>query len=327
MTEFELIAKYFARSTPSALIGNGDDAAVVAPREGHAFVITTDTLIESRHYLPTLDPMKLGRRLAHVNLSDLAAMGATPRFATLSLTLPHIDETWVDRFAQGLWSALDAHSVELIGGNTTRGHTSLSMTAIGEVSVVSGRAMALTRAGARAGDELWVSGSMGDAGWALYCMTGVIAAEATRQQIDAYEMPTARIRLGQALQNLATSCIDVSDGLLSEANHLAQASDVAFEIDFSQIPSTLKPMLTDPKLSAQATHCLLATGDAYELLFTVPRQRHEEVATLLRTHELAGDCIGRAVPVSPEDSVSRVRVLDASGHAMGAPLSGWDHFA
>lgn len=327
MTEFELIAKYFTRETPGALIGNGDDAAVVAPREGAAFVITTDTLIESRHYLPTLDPMKLGRRLVHVNLSDLAAMGATPRFATLSLTLPQIDEVWIDRFAKGLWSALDEYAVELIGGNTTRGPTSLSLTAIGEVPVVSGKAAALTRGGARAGDELWVSGCLGEAGWALYCMTGVLEAEASRAQIDAYEMPTARIVLGQALRSVATSCIDVSDGLLSEANHLAKASKVAIDIDLHCIPSSLISMLGDPANRSQAMQCLLATGDAYELLFTAPIDRHDEIAALLRASELSGGCIGRVVPALGSDGSPLVRVLDATGSAIETGALGWDHFA
>ncbi len=331
MNEFELIAAHFSRPAKHALIGNGDDAAVVAPRDGHAFVVTTDTLIEGRHFLPTLDPFKLGRRLVAVNLSDLAAMGATPRFAMLSLALPRIDEAWIARVAEGLWSALDEHDVELIGGNTTRGQLSLSMTAFGEVPIVQGKARALLRSGAKNNDELWVSGTLGDAGWALACMTGAIETEATREQIAKYESPIARVALGLALQGVATSCIDVSDGLLSEAHHLAIASNVAIDIEFARIPTLLHDALASASLRAKAQQTLLTTGDAYELLFTTPNERHDEVLAILREHAPEARMIGavREFAHAPASVPlrNRVQVRDSTGRAIEIDAKGWDHFA
>jgi thiamine-monophosphate kinase len=328
MTEFELIEKFFTRPTPHALVGNGDDAAIIAPSEGAAFVVTTDSMIEGRHFLPTLDPWKLGRRIAQINLSDLAAMGAVPKFATLALTLPRIDEAWIARLAEGLWSALDEHEIELVGGNTTRGQLALSMTAFGEVPVVDGKAMALVRSGVQVGDELWVSGELGDAGWALACMTGDVNASATREQIAKYEAPTARVALGIALREIATSCIDVSDGLLSEANHLARASNVAIDIEFAHIPTSLGDALSNAAHRARATHCLLATGDAYELLFTAPESRHDDIEALLRLQKLPGACIGRVRAYEPATRVrERVQVLDSTGRIIEFASKGWDHFA
>ena len=318
MTEFELIARYFTRPKHSALLGNGDDCAVIAPSAGNAFAVTTDTLIEGRHFLPTLDPFKLGCRVVNVNLSDLAAMGAVPRYALLSLTLPQIDEAWVARFSDGLWSALDEHHVELIGGNTTRGALAIAMTAFGELPPLA----ALKRSGARVGDELWVSGALGDAGWAMYALTGG-KFEATPEQIAKYECPEARVSLGLALRGMATSCIDISDGLVSEAKHIATASCVSIDIEMAAIPTGLKRVQTEI-LTEFGQHCLLSTGDAYELLFTAPQQQHDAIAAILKREHLPGACIGR---VTVLDAAHPVRVLDAQSRVMDINVKGWDHFA
>ncbi len=320
MTEFELIARYFSRPKVAAIVGNGDDCAVIAPSPGNAFAVTTDTLVEGRHFLPTIDPYKLGRRAVHVNLSDLAAMGAQPRYALLSLTLPQINEAWIAKLSEGLWSALDQFDVELIGGNTTRGPLAIALTAMGELPPGE----ALLRSGAKADDELWVSGPLGDAGWALYCMIGEIKGEASAAQIAKYECPEARVALGIALRGVATSCIDISDGLLSEAAHLADASRVSINIDFAAIPTNLSEQLASPEHAAKARHCLLSTGDAYELLFTAPVAQHAVVSRLLRAYGLDGACIGR---VTDSDSAARVRVLDAYSRPMDIEIKGWDHFA
>lgn len=320
MTEFELIERFFTRPRVNAVIGNGDDCAVIAPAPGNAFAVTTDTLIEGRHFLPTIDPKKLGARVVNVNLSDLAAMGAAPRYALLSLTLPQIDEHWMSRFADGLWSALDQYGIELIGGNTTCGSLAIAMTAFGELPPQS----ALTRSGARSGDELWVSGPLGDAGWALYCMIGEIQAEATAEQIARYETPQARVALGLALRSMASSCIDISDGLLSEAAHIARASNVAVDIDFASIPTGLVDALQGAQFAAKARHCLLSTGDAYELLFTASPEKHDAISALLREQGLAGACIGR---VPARNHGDPVRVLDAQSRPMDIKISGWDHFS
>jgi thiamine-monophosphate kinase len=325
MTEFELITRYFTRTTRRAIVGVGDDAAVIAPTAQHAFVVTTDTLIEGRHFLPTLDPLKLGRRLVQVNLSDLAAMGATPKFAMLSLALPRIDEPWVARLAEGFHAALDEYEIELIGGNTTRGQLSLAMTAFGEVPIVEGQAQALLRSGAMVGDDIWVSGPLGDAGWALGCMTGEIDGSASREQIAKYETPTARVALGVGLRGIATSCIDISDGLLSEANHLANASGVAIDIEFAHIPTLLGEALADASLRAKAQQALLSTGDAYELLFTAPNEKSETIAELMQTLKLDGRKIGQVRTHTPVRN--RVQVLDSTGRAIDVDCKGWDHFA
>ena len=318
MTEFELIARYFTRPNRTALLGNGDDCAIIAPSTGNAFAVTTDTLIEGRHFLPTLDAAKLGRRIVNVNFSDLAAMGALPRYALLSLTLPQIDEAWIAQFSNGLWSALDAYHVELIGGNTTKGPLAIAMTAFGELPPEA----ALTRSGARVGDELWVSGPLGDAGWALASLTGA-KFEATPEQIAKYECPEARVSLGLALRGMATSCIDISDGLLSEATHLAHASGVSIEINVAAIPTGLTAALHHPQHACQAQHCLLATGDAYELLFTAPRDQHDMIAAILKREKLPGARIGH---VAALDAVNSVRVLDAQSRVMDIDVKGWDHF-
>ena len=346
MTEFELIARYFTRPQESAIVGNGDDCAVIAPSPGNAFAVTTDTLVEGRHFLPTIDRYKLGRRAVNVNLSDLAAMGARPRYALLSLTLPQIDEAWIAKFAEGLWAALDQFGVELIGGNTTRGPLAIALTAIGEV--LPGET--LLRSGAKPGDELWVSGPLGDAGWALYSLLeketkGAAAQiEARPDQIAKYECPEARVALGLALRGIATSCIDVSDGLLSEAQHLASSSNVAIDVDIEAIPSGLTHLsrenigdiakkiakddvaerIRGKALDHVGQHCLLTTGDAYELLFTAPVSAHERVVSLLAQLELHGACIGR---VNASDGTPRVQVLDAKSRPMDIEIKGWDHFA
>ena len=320
MTEFELIARYFSRSRGAALVGNGDDCAVVTPSPGNAFAVTTDTLVEGRHFLPTIDPFKLGRRVVHVNFSDLAAMGAKPRYALLSLTLPTIDEPWIAKFSEGLWSALDQFGVELIGGNTTRGPLAIALTAMGEVPPDE----ALLRSGAKVDDELWVSGPLGDAGWALYCLIGDIKADASASQIAKYECPEARVALGIALRGIATSCIDISDGLLSEAAHLAEASRVTINIDFAAIPTNLGEPLASTEYASRARHCLLSTGDAYELLFTAALADHATLVDLLQAQGLHGACIGRVIA---SDSAAKVHVLDAQSRPMNIEIKGWDHFA
>lgn len=319
MNEFELIARYFTRPNRSALLGNGDDCAIIAPSAGTAFAVTTDTLIEGRHFLPSLDAAKLGRRIVNVNFSDLAAMGAAPRYALLSLTLPQIDEAWISQFSEGLWSVLDAYEIELIGGNTTKGPLAVAMTAFGELPPNA----ALTRSGARVDDALWVSGPLGDAGWALASLTGA-KFDATPEQIGKYESPEARVSLGLALRGIATSCIDISDGLLSEATHLARASRVSIDIDLAAIPTGLSSALQHPQHARQAQHCLLATGDAYELLFTAPRDQHDMITAILKREKLPGACIGR---VTALDALNFVRVVDAQSRVIDIDVKGWDHFA
>lgn len=336
MTEFELIKRYFHRPKESALLGNGDDCAVIVPRAGFAFAVTTDTMIEGRHFLPNLAPEKLGHRVAMVNFSDLAAMGALPRYAMLSLCLPSATEAWLGAFSRGLWSALDRYGVELVGGNTTRaaqGALSVALTAFGELPP----AEALTRSGAQVGDDVWVSGTLGGAGFGLHYLLGDancnkgalhLSAEVIQRCIQQYEEPTARIALGLSLRGVAKSAIDISDGLLSEAMHIAEASNVHVQIDFDAIPTALKPLLNkrsgDDWLFAQ--RCILNMGDAYELLFTAPTNLREQVQTCLAQHAPDGARIGRVLPVSAAHRHA-VSVLDAQSTLIDIDVKGWDHFA
>ncbi|MFN3629682.1 MAG: thiamine-phosphate kinase [Casimicrobiaceae bacterium] len=327
MTEFELIERWFTRPAPGALVGNGDDAAVIAPSADHVFVVTTDTLIEGRHFFPGLAPEKIGRRAVAVNLSDLAAMGAKPRFALLSLALPEIDAPWVTAFAEGLFEALDAHGVELVGGNTTRGPLAVGLTALGEVPLSVGQPQALLRSGAQPGDDLWVSGPLGDAGWACLCLLGEVDAVPSAEQLARYECPVARVALGLALRPIATAAIDISDGLVSEARHLARASKVKIEIDARRIPTGLAPHLDDPRLGPAAWRALLATGDAYELLFTAPPGARPRIEAILAGQGHDGARIGRVLEAEAGE-VGKVRVLDAHGQDRAAGGdAGWDHFA
>jgi len=325
MTEFELIARYFERPARSALVGQGDDAAVIAPSPEHAFVVTTDNLVLGRHFLPRLTPQRLGRRLVAVNLSDLAAMAATPRFALLGLTLPEADPAWAAAFAEGLFAALDEAKVELIGGNTTRGPLAVGMTVFGEVPLAAGRPLTLLRSGAQPGDDVWVSGALGDAGWACLCLLGRIPATPAAHQIERYEQPEARVGLGLAIRHVATSAIDISDGLVSEARHVARASGVAIDIEAVLLPTGLGAHLDDPATQSYAWHCLLATGDAYELLFTAPPGARSRIEALLAEHAPEGRRIGYVR--TGNAPVGCVRVLDRDGVDRAPAAGGWDHFS
>jgi thiamine-monophosphate kinase len=239
MNEFELIARYFARSVPSPLVAQagGDDCALLQLGD-RQLALTTDLLLEGRHFLANVDPAALGHKALAVNLSDLAAAGATPRCFLLALALPRLDEAWLAAFSDGLYALADAHGCALIGGDTTRaprieerdGPLAICITALGEVP--SGAA--LGRAGARDGDDLWVSGTLGDAALALRHLTGEVAlpdAAAARVRVRL-EWPTPRVAFGSALRGLATACLDVSDGLAGDAGHIAARSGVQVIIEY-----------------------------------------------------------------------------------------------
>ncbi len=276
--EFDLIARYFQRPQGQgprrAIVPNGDDCAVIAPATGMQLAVSTDTLVEGRHFLSTVDPARLGHKALAVNLSDLAACGARPLAFTLALTLPRVDEAWLADFARGLLMLADEHGCELIGGDTTAGPLAIGITVMGEVPP----GQALLRGGARPGDELWVSGWPGEARLALEAFRGTLLPPLDGETFEAVrlrmERPTPRVALGLALRGLATSAIDVSDGLLGDLGHVLKRSRAGAVIALAALP--VSPWLARRPL-AERQDCVLAGGDDYELLFTAPAARHAEV--------------------------------------------------
>ena len=234
MGEFELIARYFKRPPRRAALGVGDDCALVTPDAGMQLAISTDMLVEGRHFLSTVPPERLGHKALAVNLSDLAACGAEPLAFTLALALPRVDEAFLAPFARGLFDLADAHGMDLVGGDTTAGPLTIAITVFGQVPP----GQALLRNGARAGDDLWVSGRLGDARLALEAFRGNVSlpGEEFEQVRAAMECPQPRVALGLALRGLARSAIDLSDGLVGDLSHLLAASQVGAVVDVDALP-------------------------------------------------------------------------------------------
>lgn len=285
MGEFELIARYFTRPTPNAVLGVGDDCALLQPGPGMQMAISTDLLVEGRHFFADVDPRSLGHKALAVNLSDLAACGARPLAFTLALALPKADPAWLEPFSQGLLALADAHGCELIGGDTTQGPLAICITVFGEVPTGGfGRGgarptQALLRSGAQAGDDVWVSGTLGDAHLALQALQGRIdlPADLLARARQRLERPTPRVALGLALRGLASSAIDVSDGLLGDLGHVLRRSCVGVSLCLDDLP--VSPWLAT-RSPDERLDCILAGGDDYELLFTAPPAQRERVVQL-----------------------------------------------
>ncbi|MGN6512831.1 MAG: thiamine-phosphate kinase [Lysobacteraceae bacterium] len=314
MAEFDLIARIQARAgrRDDVVLGIGDDAALLRMPPGALLAVATDTLNADVHFPEDTLPGALGWKALAVNLSDLAAMGATPAWCTLSLSLPEGDALWVERFLDGFLALAQEHEVALVGGDTTRGPLSVCVTVHGFVE--PGRALA--RAGARVGDDLWISGTLGDAAAALsQWRAGGACEPSLRERLDR---PAPRLALGRALAGVASACIDVSDGLLADAGHLCAASGAGAELQLAALPASpaLATLFTD-----ETRHVLQAGGgDDYELCFTAaPAQRD---AVLQAAHAAATPVsrIGRIV------AGSGVRALLADGSAWSPPQHGYEHF-
>jgi len=314
--EFGLIARYFTRPVRRADLGVGDDCALLAVPPGEQLAVSTDMLVEGRHFLPTVSPQRLGHKALAVNLSDLAACGATPMAFTLALALPRADEMFLAGFASGLLALADAHGCELIGGDTTRGPLTISITVMGRTP--SGQA--LLRSGARVGDDLYVSGTLGDARLALEVFRGQcsLPGDAFDAVRLAMECPTPRVALGQALRGVASSAIDISAGLLGDLNHVLSASGVGAELAMDAIPRST--VLAAQALGLQRL-CTLAGGDDYELLFTAPPERSAAVAQAATQAGVAVTRIGRIA------ALQSVVLRDAHGQAVENVWAGFDHFA
>ena len=313
--EFDLIAKYFTRSVKRAALGVGDDCALFATSPGTQLAVSSDMLVEGRHFLPTVAPERLGHKALAVNLSDLAACGAKPVAFTLALALPRVDEVFLAGFARGLLALADAHDCELIGGDTTQGPLNICITVFGEVPT----GQALLRSGARAGDELYASGMLGDARAALEVFRGTLAL--TGEAFDtlrlAMERPQPRVALGTALRGVATSAIDVSDGLLGDLVHILRRSNLGATLEVDAVPRSAV-LATLPL--AQQRQFTLAGGDDYELVFSAPPERAAQVAAAARAAGVAVTRIGRI------EAASGLRLVDAAGHAVANNFGSFEHF-
>lgn len=306
-SEFEIIRRYFSRPAPSASLGVGDDAALLRPRTGTELAISTDMLVEGRHFRAGADARKLGHKALAVNLSDLAAMGATPRWATLALSLPDADEAWISAFAAGLFALAGRFTTELVGGDTVRGPRAVCICILGEVP--EGRA--LRRDGARAGDDVWVSGALGGAALAL-AHPGIDEAE---RRLDE---PEPRVALGERLLGHASAAIDVSDGFAQDLGHILERSGCGALVHYDRLPKCgAFSGMAQPELERA---CVLAGGDDYELIFTAPQSARAALEAL------SGEV---SVPLARVGEIRAgahaLSIIDARGQEVAVPR-GFDHF-
>ena len=324
MGEFDLIERYFARPAKRSPLGNGDDCALLAPAPGMQLAVSSDMLVEGRHFLSTVAPERLGHKALAVNLSDLAACGAAPLAFTLALSLPTVDESWLAGFSRGLFALADAHACELVGGDTTRGPLNICITVFGEVPA----GKALLRSGAMAGDDIWVSGTLGDARLALEAFRGTLAlsAEVFEQARRRMEQPTPRVTLGIALRGIASAAVDVSDGLIGDLGHILASSRIGATLDADAASALVAankhaPGTADLFAIDVLRTCALSGGDDYELVFTAPSFARDAV---LQAGVVAATPVTRIGRIEAEPGL---RVVDAQGAPVAQHFTSFDHFA
>ncbi len=340
MGEFDLIARYFTRPAKRAVIGVGDDCALLQPSPGMQLAISSDMMVEGRHFFTDVDAEALGHKALAVNLSDLAACGATPLAFTLALALPKADEAWLQAFSKGMWALADAHQCELIGGDTTRGPLNICITVFGEVPVANGKSQALLRSGARTGDDVYVSGTLGDARLALEALRGNLGgnmdlpADVFAKARARLERPTPRVALGQALRGIASAAIDISDGLAGDLGHILKASGVGATIDTSRAINLLaartridwaRGTFKGNKELQTPLFYVFSGGDDYELAFTAPRAARSAVEAASLQSQTVVTRIGRIDQVS--DKGPMLRLVDAQGQLVENTFASFDHFA
>ena len=328
MTEFDLIARYFTRPAKHAdakvALGVGDDCAIINPTPGMQLVMSSDMLVEGRHFFSDVSPYSLGHKALAVNLSDLAACGATPVAFTLALALPSVDEAWLQQFSRGLWALADAQGCALVGGDTTQGPLNICITVFGEVP----RGRALLRSGAQVGDDIYVSGTLGDARLALEALQGKIdlPPEILASARQRLELPTPRVELGTALRGIATSCIDISDGLAGDLGHILKASGVGARID-ATVAITLiasgacNDWARGQFIAERQLNLVLSGGDDYELAFTAPPTARQAVQAASASSQTPVTRIG-AIQNQPG-----LRLVDDCGQRVAASFKSFDHFA
>ncbi len=328
MCEFDLIRRFFVRPTQpggAVVLGPGDDCALLAPKPGMQLAVSSDLLIEGRHFLSTASAESLGHKSLAVNLSDLAACGAKPVAFTLALALPQVDEAWLAGFSRGLFALADEHGCALVGGDTTRGPLAICITVFGEVPA----GQALLRSGAHAGDDIYVSGTLGDARLALEIFRGTVrdapadVFELARNRLDR---PTPRVALGQALRGIASSAIDLSDGLCGDLGHILERSGVGAVLD----PTVATDLLAVKAVSTgastrfnlkEAGEWVLSGGDDYELAFTAPVDARASVAAAAHASATQVTRIGRI------EAERGLRLIDADGQPVRHRFASFDHFS
>ena len=322
MGEFDIIRKFFQRPVRRSPLGVGDDCALLAPAAGMQLAVSTDMLVEGRHFFADVNPRLLGHKALAVNLSDLAASGAKPLAFTLALSMPRADAHWCQAFAEGLFALAEQHDCELIGGDTTQGPLNICITVFGEIPT----GQALLRSGARVDDDIWVSGTLGDARIALDALLRqhALPAPVLAQARQRLEQPTPRVALGMALRGIASSCLDISDGLLGDLNHILEASQVGARID-ANITRSLMQARRHPMMAALAMSridaCTLAGGDDYELCFTAPSNRQQAVREAAAQAGVPVTCIGRI------EAERGIRVMAPGGQQLPLRFASFDHFA
>lgn len=315
-SEFALIRQYFTRPSTHANLGVGDDAALISPSAGMEIAISTDMLVAGTHFFTDAAPHDIGWKALAVNISDMAAMGAQPRWATLAIALPEADETWIAEFTKGFFDCAGKFEVDLIGGDTTRGPLNISVTIFGEVP----QDQALRRDGARIGDDIWVSGYLGSAAAGLAHLQGKIALknDALQASLDALHRPMPRAELGLRLRGLAHSAIDISDGLAADLGHILQASNIGADISYAAIPKL--PAL-EASIHAGFEACVLNGGDDYELCFTAPQDKRGIIGNVGQELNLNLTRIGNI------RAGNGLTVYDANNQPISMRKSGYDHFS
>ncbi|HRH06368.1 MAG TPA: thiamine-phosphate kinase [Burkholderiaceae bacterium] len=333
MGEFDLIERYFkapARAMQAQTgvnagvnLGIGDDCALLLPTAGMQLAVSSDMLVEGRHFLSTVDPAKLGHKALAVNLSDLAACGAKPLAFTLALSLPKVDEVWLAGFSKGLLALANEHHCTLIGGDTTQGPLNICITVFGEVP----QGQALLRSGTQVGDDIYVSGHVGDARLALEVFRGHIElpADDFKHARARMETPTPRVALGMALRDIATSCIDISDGMVGDLGHILRASNCGAQLDTATAINLIATQAINTPDTGQfyiknALEYVLTGGDDYELLFTAPSKQRQAV---LAAASSADTKITRIGQIQAE---AGLRLVDANGHMVPNDFASFDHF-
>jgi len=316
-SEFNLIQRFFTRPTPRTLLGVGDDAALISIAAGLELAVSTDMLVSGTHFLPDADPFQIGWKSLAVNLSDMAAMGALPKWATLAIALPKADEAWLGQFANGFFACAEKFGVDLVGGDTTRGPLTISVQIMGEVP--GGKA--LKRSGAKVGDEIWVSGNLGNAALALAGLQGLYTLPENELAacLPALHMPQPRVALGLELRQIAHSAIDISDGLLADLGHILECSNVGAEINLGDI--SCSKTVGNHFAEERVQHMVLAGGDDYELCFTAPIEKHREIKNLSKKLVLPLSCIGRIT------SNHGLIIRGLSNETINIKEAGFDHFS
>ena len=318
MSEFDVIRQYFTRAPQHSELGVGDDAALIRVSPNMELAISADMLVAGTHFFADADPYQLGWKALAVNLSDMAAMGAQPKWATLAIALPNIDHAWLAEFSRGLFACADTFGVDLIGGDTTRGPLTISVQIMGEVP----NGLAIKRSGAQLGDQIWLSGPLGHAALALAHLQARIKLDADTfaQCASALHTPQPRVALGLALRGIATSAIDISDGLAADLGHVLNASNLGAKLHLTQLPQASHWPMASQLEPAEQLKLLLAGGDDYELCFSASAVDHERISQLGLSLGLPLLCVGEMV------AERGLVVHGLAGEPLDIQEAGFDHF-